>query len=145
MKYLKDPCPICRTHFVSKYHEGTRCSTCLAAQRLREKEEQKSARYSIYLRDEFKCVYCGASPIEDGIKLVLDHITPYCISQDSTMYNLVTCCDKCNMVKGATPLPIEIYERVIQRTVKRNKGISPEKQEQVNKIMSTYFDDKKQW
>jgi CRISPR/Cas system Type II protein with McrA/HNH and RuvC-like nuclease domain len=143
MKYLETPCPICGSMLTYHYRTEIRCSTCIAAQRLREKEELKAARYSIYLRDEFKCVYCGSSPIEDNVKLVLDHVIPHIKTQDNTMYNLVTCCDECNRVKGANLLPLEIYERVIQRTIQRNKGISPEKQEQINKIMNEYFTQRK--
>lgn len=50
-------------------------------------------RCAIYARDEFRCVYCLASPS----KLVLDHVEPHAGNEAD---NLVTSCLPCNMRKG---------------------------------------------
>jgi hypothetical protein len=106
---------------------------------LEKMESIDRARYTIYLRDEFKCVYCGASPIEDGVSLVLDHVVPYCDGGGSDLYNLVTCCDSCNMTKGHGRLPMEIYLRIVERNKIRNGGISPKTQQRVNDVLERYF------
>ena len=50
---------------------------------------------NIYIRDGFKCVYCGTPN-----KLTLDHVIPKSKQGKNDWYNLVTCCDTCNKKKG---------------------------------------------
>lgn len=60
---------------------------------------RKEKRLAIYLRDGLACVYCG-SGIEDEVKLTLDHLTPHSHGGSNAADNLVTCCHKCNSVRG---------------------------------------------
>src|SRR5262245_44962933 len=57
-------------------------------------------RYRIITRDHSRCRRCGAT-IEDGVKLVVDHIIPreWGGSNDDT--NLWTLCEPCNLGKKA--------------------------------------------
>jgi 5-methylcytosine-specific restriction endonuclease McrA len=55
-------------------------------------------RLRLYMRDQFRCQYCGKkfAPAE----LTLDHITPRAQGGPSTAENLVTACLSCNLRKG---------------------------------------------
>lgn len=52
-------------------------------------------RDTILCRDDYKCVYCGATE-----RLVLDHFIPYEKGGASTSCNLVTACADCNARKN---------------------------------------------
>lgn len=63
-------------------------------------------RFEILKRDEFKCVYCGRNPIEDSIKLHIEHM--HSIKEHSNLKyekdNLVTACEDCNLGKHSSSL-----------------------------------------
>ena len=79
--------------------------------------EARLSRRNIFLRDRYRCCYCGSSPIdaENFISLTADHVTPRTKSEKglvpspfynkkvavNSWYNLVTACSKCNNRKGA--------------------------------------------
>ena len=56
-------------------------------------------RFNLFLRDEFKCQYCGI-----GDDLTFDHIIPKSNGGKTTWENVVAACSKCNLRKGSTPL-----------------------------------------
>lgn len=61
-------------------------------------------RLAIYLRDGFRCAYCGedlrgAAPSE----VTLDHLVPRCEGGSNHETNLVTACKSCNSARGAKP------------------------------------------
>jgi len=58
-----------------------------------------SIRYDVMKRDGFRCVLCGMSA-KDGAILHVDHIIPVSKGGKSTMSNLRTLCEKCNMGKS---------------------------------------------
>lgn len=57
-------------------------------------------RWSVFLRDDFKCVYCGAAR-KDGAVLVVDHGDPFSKGGDDDESNFVTACKPCNDGKRA--------------------------------------------
>jgi 5-methylcytosine-specific restriction endonuclease McrA len=58
-------------------------------------------RFSILLRDGFRCQSCGKSPIKNsGIELQVDHIIPWSKGGETIPSNLQTKCKKCNLGKG---------------------------------------------
>lgn len=57
-----------------------------------------SLRYDVMKRDGFRCVLCGATA-QDGVKLHVDHIIPVSKGGKTTMSNLRTLCEQCNMGK----------------------------------------------
>lgn len=58
-------------------------------------------RYRVLLRDNFRCVTCGASPAKDGsVELHVDHIHPWSRGGRNVEENLRTLCFKCNLGKG---------------------------------------------
>lgn len=99
------------------------------------KETRELARFTIFTRDEFRCVYCGKSSIEDSVALVVDHVIPYCEGGDSGCYNLVTACFECNKMKGPYLLEESVYLRIVERNKRLNGGISKAKQVFVEKVI----------
>lgn len=58
-------------------------------------------RYKVLNRDKFKCVKCGASPATDPTcRLHIDHIIPFSKGGKTTLDNLQTLCENCNLGKG---------------------------------------------
>lgn len=58
-------------------------------------------RLQVLQRDNFKCVYCGASPATNtDIQLHIDHIVPFSKSGKTELCNLQTLCQNCNWGKG---------------------------------------------
>lgn len=55
-------------------------------------------RHAIYVRDGFKCVYCGRSVEETAI--TIDHVVPQALGGTNDASNLVTACRSCNSAKG---------------------------------------------
>ena len=63
---------------------------------------RKEKRLAIYLRDGLACVYCESS-VEECERLTLDHLKPYSKNGNNQPRNLVTCCLKCNSIRGNRP------------------------------------------
>ena len=62
-------------------------------------------RLAIYLRDEFRCVYCGedlsrVQPHEMGLDHLIPQCDPRCTNDES---NLVTACRRCNSARQDRP------------------------------------------
>jgi 5-methylcytosine-specific restriction endonuclease McrA len=55
-------------------------------------------RLRIYMRDKFRCQYCGEK--KSAAVLTLDHIMPRSRGGDNAPVNIVTACIKCNKRKG---------------------------------------------
>lgn len=73
-----------------------------AVMMLKDYQKKKlTVRYSknnVFLRDEFKCQYCGISV--DKNKATLDHILPLSHGGKSSWENTTTACSPCNSRKG---------------------------------------------
>jgi 5-methylcytosine-specific restriction endonuclease McrA len=65
----------------------------------RRREQSGSKRLRIYMRDKFRCQYCGEKKAVDG--LTLDHILPRSRGGDNSPVNVVTSCVACNNRKGS--------------------------------------------
>lgn len=60
-----------------------------------------SLRLAVLSRDNFRCVFCGKSPATDiGTKLHIDHIKFFSDSGKSSIENLQTLCEECNLGKS---------------------------------------------
>lgn len=58
-------------------------------------------RFQVFLRDNFKCRICGASPATNPtVVLHVDHIYPWSKGGETTIDNLQTLCSKCNYGKS---------------------------------------------
>ena len=67
----------------------------------RRRTGDAAKREKIFRRDGYRCVYCAVVlPAED---LTLDHVEPMMRGGDASAGNLVTCCVRCNALKGGLP------------------------------------------
>lgn len=58
-------------------------------------------RFSILLRDGFRCMSCGRSPVTTpGVELRVDHIQPWSEGGETIPENLQAKCKDCNLGKG---------------------------------------------
>lgn len=64
----------------------------------RRRQETTMKRARIYIRDRYRCQYCGDH--KSARDLTLDHILPRAQGGESTPQNLVAACVKCNQRKG---------------------------------------------
>ncbi|HEO72215.1 MAG TPA: HNH endonuclease [Candidatus Hydrogenedentes bacterium] len=66
-----------------------------------KREISERVRFSILLRDGFKCGACGASPLANpGTELHVDHVVPWSKGGETEPENLATKCSRCNLGKG---------------------------------------------
>lgn len=56
-------------------------------------------RFNLFLRDEFRCQYCGARG-----DMTFDHVIPRCRGGRTTWENVVAACGPCNLRKGSRTL-----------------------------------------
>lgn len=73
-----------------------RLRTYINVRRRRNESAMKRAR--IYIRDKYRCQYCGEH--KHASDLTLDHILPRAQGGESTPQNLCAACIKCNQRKG---------------------------------------------
>jgi 5-methylcytosine-specific restriction endonuclease McrA len=64
----------------------------------RRREASSMKRLRIYMRDKFRCQYCGEK--KTAGELTLDHILPRSRGGDNSPVNVVTACVSCNNRKG---------------------------------------------
>jgi hypothetical protein len=58
-------------------------------------------RFKVFQRDRFTCRACGRSPAtEIGVVLHVDHVIPYSGSGETTLDNMQTLCEPCNLGKS---------------------------------------------
>ncbi|NJO62886.1 MAG: HNH endonuclease [Richelia sp. RM2_1_2] len=60
----------------------------------------KYSRYNVFLRDEFKCAYCGYDGTSRLHTLTIDHVTPRHRGGTTHWLNVVTACEPCNLEKA---------------------------------------------
>ncbi len=56
-------------------------------------------RFNLFLRDEFRCQYCGARG-----DLTFDHVVPRASGGRTSWQNVVAACARCNLSKGSKSL-----------------------------------------
>lgn len=59
----------------------------------------QNVSWTVYRRDSYKCRYCAA----DKTPLTVDHIDLWELGGVTIVDNLLTCCKKCNKIRGNTP------------------------------------------
>jgi len=64
----------------------------------RRREASGMKRMRIYMRDKYRCQYCGVKKSVN--QLTLDHIQPRSRGGDNSPVNIVTACVECNNRKG---------------------------------------------
>lgn len=98
----------------------------VALKRYRRRKKAAFTRYNLFLRDEFKCQYCGDQ--FQAKDLTFDHVTPRCKGGISSWTNIVACCKADNSRKGSrSPEQVGLklrrkpYEPTIQQLDKAAK------------------------
>lgn len=66
---------------------------------VRPRREAAFTRFNLFLRDEFRCQYCGAKG-----ELTFDHVVPRARGGVTSWENVVAACSRCNLAKGSRPL-----------------------------------------
>lgn len=59
-------------------------------------------RAKVLKRDDYRCCHCGKNPKEDEVKLHVDHIKAISNGGKTTIDNLQTLCEKCNLGKSSS-------------------------------------------
>ena len=63
-------------------------------------QKPSNKHFDILARDGFRCRYCGGTPQEDGVKLIVEHIIPKSQGGKDNTANLITACQRCNTSKS---------------------------------------------
>lgn len=67
-----------------------------------------SLRYKVLMRDNLTCLCCGKSRVTDPrTKLHIDHIVPFSKGGKSTLENLQTLCEECNLGKSDSQIEMK--------------------------------------
>ena len=123
-------CTVCDVDFVRNASNQKYCSpSCRKSATITKMLLSSEVNsYRIFERDDYRCVYCGSSPIEDGVKLHADHISPQIHGGPDIASNLVTACQLCNLSKSSHVLTPDNLLRLENLARDRNaaRGISPE-------------------
>jgi 5-methylcytosine-specific restriction endonuclease McrA len=70
----------------------------VALKRYHRRKHVAFTRYHVFLRDDFRCQYCGATfPAKE---LTFDHVLPRSKGGTTCWGNVVTCCQRDNLFKG---------------------------------------------
>ena len=78
----------------------------------RKKQIIRFSKINIFLRDGFRCQYCGI--IGTKPELTLDHVMPIVQGGEKSWKNNVTACSTCNQKKGGRT-PSQAKMRLIQK------------------------------
>ncbi len=76
------------------------------------RNEVKFTRRNIYVRDKYRCQYCGKT--FEPKDLTYDHVIPRSRGGKTTWTNVVTCCHSCNRKKGDRT-PKEAHMRLLAK------------------------------
>ena len=116
-KEIPKQCVFCHQVFITMKRNQKYCSSgCYkAASRLHliswKKEHGATLllklRFEVFLRDLFRCRYCGRTA-KDGAILEADHVIPVKEGGKTELENLVTSCRECNLGKGDVFLPSKL-------------------------------------
>jgi 5-methylcytosine-specific restriction endonuclease McrA len=79
------------------------------------KKHIKFSRANIYARDNFECLYCGQR--FESQDLTFDHVVPKRYGGKTEWTNIVTCCYRCNRIKGGGTLK-EAGLKLLKKPVK---------------------------
>lgn len=83
-----------------------------SAKRRTRREVSDRQRFRILVRDGFRCMACGASPLtQTGVELHADHVLPWSKGGETTDDNLLTKCKQCNLAREMRLMPNNAQER----------------------------------
>lgn len=96
-----------RVDIVAEYEQVVRSpsveiripSVVVLKEYVRPQKQVAFTRFNLFLRDEFRCQYCGARG-----ELTFDHVVPRARGGRTSWENVVAACARCNLRKGARSL-----------------------------------------
>jgi 5-methylcytosine-specific restriction endonuclease McrA len=97
-----------KSEVLEEYNREIRCTSTQikipAVVRMRERVRSvkpvvRFSRQNVYLRDNFRCQYCGSE--FKAAELTYDHVQPRSKGGPTNWTNIVSCCVKCNRRKGS--------------------------------------------
>ena len=121
---LYQKCAFCGKEFIPDNYSTKYCSDKCRKDKFeltRVVPDYEVSKEEIFRRDDYKCIYCGKSSIEDGVKLHLEHIYPVSKGGREDLFNLATSCERCNTVKSARMLSEDVILRIWERNKKLNE------------------------
>jgi 5-methylcytosine-specific restriction endonuclease McrA len=80
-----------------------------------------------------KCIYCGRTSIEDGVKLVIEHIYPVSKGGTYELFNLITACNECNLSKTNILMDNETILKLWEISFDRTQSFGTDNFEQLKK------------
>ena len=83
---------------------------------VRPNEYPAFTRFNLFLRDQFRCVYCGTAR-----ELTFDHVVPRAYGGRTTWENVATACAPCNLRKGGRT-PTEAHMHIQREPIGRQAG-----------------------
>lgn len=82
------------------------------------REIRPGLRFKVFMRDHFRCLACGRSPATHlNLELHADHILAVANGGKTTLENLQTLCQDCNLGKGRKELPCSVDNSPLQYRV----------------------------
>ncbi|AEI38490.1 HNH endonuclease [Zymomonas mobilis] len=95
---------------ISSAHFKMRLPSVIALKRyVRRSQFPPFTRFNLFLRDHFRCQYCGSSH-----DLTFDHVIPRAQGGRTTWDNVVAACSPCNLKKGGrTPEQADLFLNII--------------------------------
>ena len=82
--------------------QSFRVPSVVALKRYHKRKHVAFTRYHVFLRDGFRCQYCGEAL--EAKELTFDHIVPRCRGGTTCWANVVTSCQRDNLFKGSRSL-----------------------------------------
>ena len=117
---LYDNCVVCSAAFEKRTETQNKKYCSAECSAFATKLNSKGGSFFILDRDGCRCVYCGATPGSDNVRLVLDHIIPHSKGGEDTADNLVACCEECNLSKNAGKLSTDTDKYIKEYVTRRN-------------------------
>jgi 5-methylcytosine-specific restriction endonuclease McrA len=120
-KTTENVCLTCGKSFITLNKKQKWCCQKCCNKYIRSEDDKvsMSRRWDVFVRDCFKCKYCGKSP-EDGKVLHIDHIKPKILGGSNKIDNLITACQECNIGKSDKELTGAALTEILTR-VKTNQ------------------------
>lgn len=126
-------CLNCNTIFSPKNIKQKYCSKNCLNEHYKLTRRTINNEYSIFKRDNFQCIYCGKSSVEDGVKLQVDHILALSLAGVTDIDNLITACKPCNVSKSYSELPKQVIDRIMKILKERNSQLTSEQMQFIEK------------
>jgi 5-methylcytosine-specific restriction endonuclease McrA len=142
--FFNKTCPQCGSDFVSDRITTKYCSDKCRdeASKNYSPKEYDISKELIFKRDGYRCIYCGKSSIEDGVKLHLEHIFPISKGGREDLFNLAASCERCNLVKSSTVLSESLILRIWKRNENLNKNIDNKTYDELLKVFKSNIESR---